>query len=85
MFLNKYKTLINFKPIIYAHERDIKRIFQIRKLNIASAFPALWNKMNISAANISFTYEAIGDTFCRFGKCLQCQDDMRSQSKKIIF
>ena len=61
--MDKNDTLFDFKPIINAH--------------LASAFPDLWNKMNISAAKIPFTYETITEIFCHFGEHIQCRDDMK--------
>ena len=75
--MDKDDTPFHFKPKINAHERDTKRSFKLTKLNLASAFPNLWNKINVSAAKISFTYEKITEIFCHFGKQLQCQDYMK--------
>lgn len=75
-FLDKDDTPFDFKPIINAHERDTKRRNKLIKLNLASPFPDLWNKMNVSEAKITFTYETIIQMFCHFGETLQCQDDM---------
>ena len=58
-FLDKGDTPFNFKPIINAHERDTKRSSKLTKVNLASTFPDLWNKMNVLAAKTSFTYETI--------------------------
>ena len=69
------------------HERDTKRSCKITKLNLASTFLDLWKKMNVSAANIPFTYETIKINFYHFGKYLQCQDDIKLNGnfdKKII-
>ena len=58
-FLDKGDTPFNSKPIINAHERDTKRSSKLTKVNLASTFPDLWNKMNVLAAKPSFTYETI--------------------------
>ena len=76
-FLDKDNTPFDFKPIINTHERDTKRSSKLTKLNLASAFLDLWNKMNVSVAKIPITYETITEMFCHFGEKLQCQDDIK--------
>ena len=58
-FLDKDDTLFDFKPIINAYERDTKRRYKLTKINLAYAFLDLWNKMNVSAAKVPFTYETV--------------------------
>ena len=76
-FMDKDDTSFGFKPIVDAHERYTKRSSKLTKLTIASAIPDLWNKMNVSAGKIQFTYERITEIFCHFGEQLQCQDYMK--------
>ena len=76
-FLDKYDTPFNFNPKLNAHERDTKRSSKLTKLNLASTFLALWNKMLVSAVKILFIYETITEIFCHFGEQLQCQDDIK--------
>ena len=76
-FLDKYGTPFDSKPIINAHEIDTKKCSKLTKINLVSAIPDLWNKMNVSAGKIPFTYERITEIFCHFGEQLQCQDDMK--------
>ena len=76
-FMDKNDAPFDFKPIINAHERDTKRSYKLTKLTLASAFPDLWNKMNISAAKVPFTYETVTEMFYHFGEHLKCQDDMK--------
>ena len=54
-FLDKDDTLFDFKPIINVHEIYTKHNCKITNLNLACAFPDLWNKMKVSAAKILFT------------------------------
>ena len=75
--MDKDDTPFYFKPMINAHERDTKRSSKLTKLTIASAIPDLWNKMNVSAAKVPFTYETVTEMFCHFGEHLKCQDDMK--------
>ena len=67
-FLDEDNTPFDFKPIINSYERDTERSCKITKLNLASAFPDLWNKMNVSAAKIPLTYETITEFLCHFGE-----------------
>ena len=76
-FMDKDDTPFGFQPIIDAHDRDNKRSSKLTKLTIAAAIPDLWNKMNVSAAKVPFTYETVTEMFCHFGEHLKCQDDMK--------
>ena len=76
-FLNENNTPFDFKPIINAYERDTERSCKITKLNLASVFPDLWNKMNVSTAKFPFTYETMTEFLCHFGEHVQCRDDMK--------
>ena len=57
--MDKDDTPFYFKPMINAHERDTKRSSKLTKLTIAYAIPDLWNKMNVTAAKVPFTYETV--------------------------